>query len=205
MDRVEPPELSARLEQSALSLGRFLLEQSRQQVVFAESCTAGLVAASLAIVPGISRSLCGSLVTYREACKTAWLGVEPQLLDSFTAVSREVTAAMAKGALQRTTEANWAAAVTGHLGPDAPPDRDGRIYIAIACRPPGLSATSGLSAKPGGSKTPGTLPDEVQLVVEHQRQLTSRSRGPRQQEAAQLVLAGLEHALRSSHESQRIS
>ncbi|MFN5709027.1 MAG: CinA family protein, partial [Planctomycetota bacterium] len=113
MDSAEPHQLSAELQQTARSLGRLLLQHG-QRVVFAESCTAGLVAASLAIVPGISRCLCGSLVTYREASKTAWLGVDAQLIAAFTAVSPEVTAQMASAALQRTIEADWAAAVTGH-------------------------------------------------------------------------------------------
>lgn len=191
MDPVEQPELATRLEQSARSLGRYLLEQRGLMVVFAESCTGGLVAASLAMVPGISRCLCGSLVTYREASKAAWLGVEPQLIAAVSAVSPEVTAAMASGALRRTAEANWAAAVTGHLGPDAPLELDGRVCIAIACRLQGLSGTPAA--------------DEVQLVVELQRQLTSSSRGPRQQEAAQLVLSTLEQTLRTSPEIQRFS
>lgn len=41
---------------------------------------------------------------------------------------------MALNSLGRTSEADWSAAITGHLGPDAPAPLDGQIYIAIAYR-----------------------------------------------------------------------
>jgi nicotinamide-nucleotide amidase len=111
-----------------------LLGATGQRLVLAESCTAGLVAASLATVPGVSRWLCGSAVTYREGTKTRWLGVPPELLKRHTAVSEEVTHCMAVQALQRTPEADLAAAVTGYLGPDAPESCDGLYYVALAIR-----------------------------------------------------------------------
>ncbi len=108
------------------------------RIVFAESCTAGLIAASLARFPGISEHLCGSAVVYRNATKTAWLGVSAQDLadESIGPVSKAVAAAMATGVLKRTREADLAASVTGHLGPDAPPELDGVIYVAVARRDP---------------------------------------------------------------------
>ena len=188
MDSAEPHQLSAELQQTARSLGRLLLQHG-QRVVFAESCTAGLVAASLAIVPGISRCLCGSLVTYREASKTAWLGVDAQLIAAFTAVSPEVTAQMASAALQRTIEADWAAAVTGHLGPDAPPGSDGTIHIAVARRlKRAIPQSTGFDAGP------------FELTVQLKQQLSAPTRVLRQQQAAGSVLATLEQALRSKLE-----
>jgi PncC family amidohydrolase len=111
-----------------------LLSQRRRRIVFAESCTAGLVAATLAEVPGISQHLCGSLVTYREECKQEWLGVPAELLAQHSAVSAACTAAMARAALQRTGSADYSAAITGHLGPDAPPDLDGVCFLAVVDR-----------------------------------------------------------------------
>jgi nicotinamide-nucleotide amidase len=111
-----------------------LLEAKDQKLVLAESCTGGLVAASLATVPGVSRSLCGSAVTYREETKTCWLGVPGELLRRYTAVSEQVTRCMAIHVLQRTPEATLAAAVTGYLGPDAPDQCDGLYFIAAAHR-----------------------------------------------------------------------
>lgn len=128
------PEYAA-LWQVAAQLGE-QLERSRTPIVFAESCTGGLVAASLAGVPGISRWLCGSAVTYQERTKTAWLGVPPQQLAEHSAVSPEVTEAMAVGALRRTPQAELSVAVTGHLGPGAPPQLDAVVYVTAAWQRP---------------------------------------------------------------------
>ena len=54
------------------------LRSQPRRIVFAESCTGGLVAATLAI-PGISDSLCGSAVVYRLDTKTRWLGIPGDL------------------------------------------------------------------------------------------------------------------------------
>ena len=146
-----------------------LLTETGRRLVLAESCTAGLVAASLGRVPGISRHLCGSLVTYREASKTSWLGVPPPVLLRHTAVSEAVARLMASGALTVTPEADLAASVTGHLGPDAPPEQDGLIYVGVAERQPETG--------------------EIMVVKVRRCRLVSNSRLPRQREAALCVLA----------------
>src|SRR6056297_1528483 len=110
------------------------LQSHARRLVLAESCTGGLVAASLAAVPGVSQWFCGSAVTYREATKQAWLGIDPETIRAETAVSETVTRAMAHAALRRTAEADFAAAVTGHLGPDAPESLDGVLFVAFARR-----------------------------------------------------------------------
>lgn len=110
------------------------LRQKSQRLVIAESCTCGAIAARLGCLPGVSEYFCGSLVTYREASKQAWLGIDEELLHAFSAESPEASAAMAVHALVRTIEANFSAAVTGHFGPNAPAEKDGVIHIAIAQR-----------------------------------------------------------------------
>ena len=110
------------------------LARTGRQLVLAESCTAGLVAASLGGVPGISRHLCGSAVVYQERTKAAWLDVPELLFDSPGVVSAEVAAAMTAGALRRTPFADIAAAVTGHLGPDAPEALDGVVFLSVEPR-----------------------------------------------------------------------
>ena len=111
-----------------------LLTTSSRRVVFAESCTAGLVSAMLSTRPGISNQLCGSAVTYRDATKTKWLGVPADVLTRCTAVSDSVAALMAVGVLVNTPEADLAVSVTGHLGPNAPPEQDGLVYVGSAVR-----------------------------------------------------------------------
>ena len=54
----------------------------RKRIVFAESCTAGLLAATLGQIAGVSEVLCGSAVTYRNLTKANWLGIDPALLDN---------------------------------------------------------------------------------------------------------------------------
>ena len=122
-------ELSKAAEQLAQ-----LLQQSKQRIVFAESCTAGLVSATLAQVPGISQWYCGSAVVYRETTKTAWLKIPPEFIETNGVVSAEVAARMAKAVLEQTPDADISAAITGHLGPDAPAHLDGVVYIATAKR-----------------------------------------------------------------------
>ena len=122
-----------RLTQAAERLAG-LLRQTNQRIVFAESCTGGLVSAALTRIAGISEFLCGSAVVYRLQTKSKWLGVSPDILEKPGPVSRAVAAAMAEGVLRKTPEAGIAASVTGHLGPDAPRNQDGLIYVAVALR-----------------------------------------------------------------------
>jgi PncC family amidohydrolase len=123
------------IRQRSEHLARALSESGRL-LVLAESCTAGLIAASVAAIPGISDHLCGSAVTYRDATKLQWLGVPQTVLESRTAVSPEVARLMVTGVLTTTPEADLAASVTGYLGPDAPSGCDGLVYIAIGERCP---------------------------------------------------------------------
>lgn len=119
---------------AAQRLGAVLARRQTDRIVLAESCTAGLAAALLGQVPGISNWFCGSAVTYRQSTKIEWLGVASQTLESETAESLATTKEMASGVLGSTPEATLAAAITGHLGPDAPPEIDGRVYLAVAAR-----------------------------------------------------------------------
>lgn len=86
-------------------------------VATAESCTGGLIAASITDVPGSSAVLDRGFVTYSNAAKMEMLGVEEETLMKHGAVSREVAAQMAEGALA-TSHADVAVAVTGIAGPD---------------------------------------------------------------------------------------
>lgn len=108
------------------------LERCQRRIVFAESCTAGLVSATLARVPGVSDWHCGSSVVYRLDTKTRWLGVPESILKEPGPVSEPAARMMALGVLQRTPEASISASITGHLGPGAPPKQDGLIYVGIA-------------------------------------------------------------------------
>lgn len=106
------------------------------KLVLAESCTAGLISAVFAHIPGISQYFCGSAVTYREATKIQWLGVDSRLIIEHSAVSAAVTEAMAKQVLDRCDEASISLAITGHLESEAT-DLGSHIYFSIGHRSAG--------------------------------------------------------------------
>lgn len=101
-------------------------------MVFAESCTAGLVSAALAQIPGISEHHCGSAVVYRLDTKTRWLDVPAEWLLDPGPVSEIVAPQMATGVLSKTPEADWAAASPGISARIL--RQDGPVFIAVCCR-----------------------------------------------------------------------
>lgn len=115
-----------------------LLTAHQHRLALAESCTGGRLAAELTSIPGASQFFCGSLVVYRDDSKANWLNIPKTLLDdpSITSVSPEVTLALAQQTLQKTPEATLALAITGHLGPIAPPKKLGCLYTTILWRSP---------------------------------------------------------------------
>lgn len=127
--------LAGELQRLSILLG----DSGPLRIVLAESCTCGLAAAALGRVPGISQFFCGSSVTYRAPTKTAWLDVPAAMWQQYTAESPVVAETMAWQILQRTPEAQWSAAITGHLGPGAPRDPQGHdltgtVHLAVARR-----------------------------------------------------------------------
>lgn len=110
------------------------LENAGETLVLAESCTAGLISATLARVPGMSKRLAGSFVVYQIDSKVAWLGLHPDTIQQHGVVSQEVAASMATRALHMTPHATIAISITGHLGPDAPAELDGIAWLAIVPR-----------------------------------------------------------------------
>lgn len=147
------------------TLASRVVEQLRAQnarLVLAESCTGGLAAAFLARIPGVSEFLCGSAVVYQVETKARWLRVSRRLLRDPGPVSPEVVSAMAAGVLAATPAADVSGAITGHLGPGAPPNQDGLVYVAFARRTQGKQQSPiaikklELSEEPG-DRTPKRL------------------------------------------------
>ena len=113
-----------------------ILRDSSQRLVLAESCTGGMVAATLTSIPGVSDLFCGSMVVYRNQTKTAWLGLPDEILlaPNVGPVSRQASLLLAQGVLQHTPEATLAVSITGHFGPDAPEHLNRKIFMACAQR-----------------------------------------------------------------------
>jgi nicotinamide-nucleotide amidase len=99
----------------ARALARALLARN-WKIALAESCTGGLVCATLSDLAGSSDWFERGYVTYSNAAKTACLGVPAETIDSFGAVSEPVAKAMAEGARSHA-DVNIAIAVTGIAGP----------------------------------------------------------------------------------------
>jgi nicotinamide mononucleotide (NMN) deamidase PncC len=74
------------------------------------------------------------MVTYRNETKAQYLGIAEKVLKNPGPVSDIVARQMAESVLQRTPEGTLAASVTGHLGPQAPAELDGVVYLAVARR-----------------------------------------------------------------------
>lgn len=98
----------------------------------AESCTGGLIAATLTEVPGSSDVIDRGFVTYSNAAKRDMLGVTKATLDAHGAVSEPIAREMADGALGRS-DAGMAISVTGIAGPGGSDHKpEGRVCFGLA-------------------------------------------------------------------------
>ncbi len=110
-----------------------LLMKKGLKVTFAESCTGGLLGATLTSVSGASSVFDGSIVSYANEVKNEKLGVDKTVLDSVGAVSEECARQMALGA-KKAFSADCSAAITGIAGPlgGTPEKPVGTVFIAAS-------------------------------------------------------------------------
>ncbi len=110
-----------------------LLTTRGQTVALAESCTGGYISHRLTNVPGASKILHASCVTYSNEAKHQLLGVPREMLETHGAVSEPVAKAMAAGARQRLG-ADFAISATGIAGPEGGSAEKpvGTIFIGLA-------------------------------------------------------------------------
>lgn len=128
----------ALLPADIVALARRVVEENAaagRQVVLAESCTGGLVAAALTEIPGSSSVLDRSFVTYSDEAKIRELNVSTDIIEAFGAVSIACVWAMAKGALE-SSNADVAVAISGIAGPDGGSEEKpvGTVVFATAKR-----------------------------------------------------------------------
>ena len=82
----------------------------------AESCTGGLVAATLTAIPGSSEVVRGGVVSYWAEVKRDVLGVPEDVIETFGVVSEQCARAMAEGAA-RVLGCDYTVSTTGIAGP----------------------------------------------------------------------------------------
>lgn len=118
-------------DQLEAAVGR-MLKARNLKLATAESCTGGYIAHLISSIPGASSYYAGSILAYSNEVKTSLLGVSPETLEQFGAVSEQTVREMAMGALQRLP-ANIVIAVSGIAGPGGgtPEKPVGTIWIAV--------------------------------------------------------------------------
>ncbi len=94
-----------------------LLARNGKTMCAAESCTGGMISHLMTTIPGASTYYLGSVTSYANEVKTGVLGVSPETLEKFGAVSSETAAEMAEG-VRKITGADYAVSTTGIAGPD---------------------------------------------------------------------------------------
>lgn len=102
------------------------------RIAAAESCTGGMVAAALTEIAGSSNVFDRGFVTYSNDAKIEMLGIKPETLEKFGAVSEQIAWEMAEGALGRS-KADLALSITGIAGPGGSDFKpEGRVCFGLA-------------------------------------------------------------------------
>jgi len=116
------------------------LVRAGQTVATAESLTAGLLAATIACVPGASEVLRGGLVVYATDLKHSLAGVDAAILAVDGPVAASTARELALGAAAKCG-ADWGLGLTGVAGPD---EQDGvpvgTVFLGVA-GPDGIDVT----------------------------------------------------------------
>ena len=93
-----------------------LLASKGLTISVAESCTGGSLSSSLTSISGASSYFNCGFITYSNQSKIDMLGVNPESIEMYGAVSEKVAHEMVTGAGQRS-HSNLAVSITGIAGP----------------------------------------------------------------------------------------
>ncbi|MDH6097633.1 competence/damage-inducible protein A [Anabaenopsis sp. FSS-46] len=110
-----------------------LLRIKTETISVAESCTGGGLGQMLTDISGSSDYFWGGVIAYDNSAKVKLLGVNPEDLDKFGAVSATVAEQMAMGVKNRLST-TWGLSITGIAGPTGGTDTKpvGLVYIGLA-------------------------------------------------------------------------
>ena len=109
------------------------LQRRKEYIVFAESCTGGLLSSSITSIGGSSQVFKGSIVAYSNELKQSLLDIPKDLIKQYGAVSEEVAQTMAIN-VKKKLGADWSISISGIAGPNGGSNDKpvGLVYISIA-------------------------------------------------------------------------
>jgi nicotinamide-nucleotide amidase len=138
-------------------------KQSGLLISTAESCTGGLLAASLTEISGSSAVMMGGIISYANDMKKDILNVPAALVERHGAVSEPVALHMALGGL-RQTKSHISIGITGIAGPTggSPEKPVGRVHFGLAYR---QSLESGITLLPSTQTFPSTSREEIRWTA----------------------------------------
>lgn len=138
MSRIE--QLQCCIDKTAENVVQLLVGKGKK-IACAESCTGGLISAAITSVSGSSSAMDMSICTYAISAKERFIGVPPQIIDTYGVVSAETAKAMAQG-VRETAGSDIGVSVTGVAGPTG-----GTAEIPVGTVYIGLSTDIGTEAR----------------------------------------------------------
>jgi len=143
-----------------------LLSQKNISISTAESCTGGMLGATLTSIPGISQYYGYGFVTYSNDAKQKLIGVKENTLLKYGAVSSQTAMEMAEGAL-KVSGSDIAVSATGIAGPGGGTAKKkvGLVYIAYASKEKSIYKELNLSGDRESIRIQ-TVSDILNLIIE---------------------------------------
>jgi nicotinamide-nucleotide amidase len=141
------------LKQLSSQVGKHLTDNNLT-IATAESCTGGLLSHVLTNVSGSSGYFIGGVVAYSNQIKNAILGVRPETLEAFGAVSEATAKEMASG-VRQNLKADLGLSTTGIAGPTGgtPKKPVGLVWIGISTKDRTMAYECHFDADREGIKT----------------------------------------------------
>ena len=110
------------------------LTANHRKVAVAESCTGGMISQRITQIPGSSAVFDCGVCTYANHIKSQLVGVSPEDLEQYGAVSQQVALQMARG-VRQLAGADIGISTTGIAGPGGgtPQKPVGLVYVGVSC------------------------------------------------------------------------
>lgn len=110
-----------------------LLSDKKKTIATCESCTGGLVSASITAVPGSSEVFGFGICTYANEAKMKLVGVKEETLRAYGAVSEQTAMEMADG-IRKLSGSDIALSLTGIAGPGGGSEEKpvGLVYLGVS-------------------------------------------------------------------------